>query len=63
MLTAQTPKQEIDMEQTVTLPLNLVLQAVNALSRMGEALRDPENELLRLVTEVEAQLEPQLQED
>lgn len=50
------------MEQQVTLPLNLVLQAVNALSRMGEALRDPENELLRLVTEVEAQLEPQLQE-
>lgn len=36
--------------------------AVNTLSRMGEALRDPENELLRLVTEVEAQLEPQLQE-
>lgn len=50
------------MEQKVTLPLDLILQAVSALSRMGEALRDPENELLRLVTEVEAQLEPQLQE-
>lgn len=42
---AQPPNRspEMDMEQTVTLPLNLVLEAVNALCRMGEALRHPEN--------------------